>query len=251
MGWLLNWVEQVFHSGSKRMTISAAFVLLTVGISMLEFHIGPGHCGFSLLVVCMMLALCVPALATGDLEEVSITIFDEDGTVDEEAAVEAEAEAEPEPAVDPTLPVYQPDGSILITMSFTGDFTIGENVQASGTPIVEKELKKQNGDIHYPFRNIRNELLKDDLTMINFEGTLTTAGRNPDKRENSFLFRADPAYGGILLPNGVETVTLENNHVLDMGADEVRDALRRLDPNSMTPMEALATLFELKKKVEL
>ena len=54
MGWLLNWVEQFFHSGSKRMTISAAFVLLTVGISMLEFHIGPVHCGFSLLLVCMM-----------------------------------------------------------------------------------------------------------------------------------------------------------------------------------------------------
>jgi Kef-type K+ transport system membrane component KefB len=36
------------------MTISAAFVLLTVGISMLEFHIGPVHCGFSLLLVCMM-----------------------------------------------------------------------------------------------------------------------------------------------------------------------------------------------------
>ena len=54
MGWLLNWVEQFFHSRSKRMTISVAFVLLTVGISMLEFHIGPVHCCFSLLLVCMM-----------------------------------------------------------------------------------------------------------------------------------------------------------------------------------------------------
>ena len=54
MGWLLNWVEQFFHSRSKRMTISVAFVLLTVGMSMLKFHIGPVHCGFSLLLVCMM-----------------------------------------------------------------------------------------------------------------------------------------------------------------------------------------------------
>ena len=54
MGWLLNWVEQFFHSRSKRMTISVAFVLLTVGLSMLKFHIGPVHCGFSLLLVCMM-----------------------------------------------------------------------------------------------------------------------------------------------------------------------------------------------------
>ena len=54
MGWLLNWVEQFFHSRSKRMTISVAFVLLTVGLSMLEFQMGPVHCGFSLLLVCMM-----------------------------------------------------------------------------------------------------------------------------------------------------------------------------------------------------
>ncbi|MBO5891445.1 MAG: cation:proton antiporter [Oscillospiraceae bacterium] len=54
MGWLLNRVEMFFHSRSKRMTISVAFVLLTVGLSMLEFHIGPVHCSFSLLLVCMM-----------------------------------------------------------------------------------------------------------------------------------------------------------------------------------------------------
>ncbi len=54
MGWLLNRVEQFFHSRSKRMTISVAFVLLTVGLSMLKFQIGPVHCGFSLLLVCMV-----------------------------------------------------------------------------------------------------------------------------------------------------------------------------------------------------
>ena len=54
MGWLLNWVEQFFHSRSKRLTISVAFVLLTVGLSTLKFEIGGIHCGFSLLLVCMM-----------------------------------------------------------------------------------------------------------------------------------------------------------------------------------------------------
>ena len=54
MGWLMNWVEQFFHSRSKRLTISVAFVMLTVGLSMIKFHIGPIHCGFSLLLVCMM-----------------------------------------------------------------------------------------------------------------------------------------------------------------------------------------------------
>lgn len=54
MGYLLNLVERFFHSRSKRMAVSVAFVLLTVGLSMLKFHIGPVHCGFSLLLVCMM-----------------------------------------------------------------------------------------------------------------------------------------------------------------------------------------------------
>ena len=54
MGILLDCVERFFHSRSKRMTISVAFVLLTVGLSMLKFSIGPVHCGFSLLLVCMM-----------------------------------------------------------------------------------------------------------------------------------------------------------------------------------------------------
>ena len=54
MGYLLHFVEQFFHSRSKRMTISVAFVMLTVGLSMLKFSIGSVHCGFSLLLVCMM-----------------------------------------------------------------------------------------------------------------------------------------------------------------------------------------------------
>ncbi len=54
MGYLLHLVEQFFHSRSKRMAVSVAFVLLTVGLSSLKFQLGPVHCGFSLLLVCMM-----------------------------------------------------------------------------------------------------------------------------------------------------------------------------------------------------
>ena len=54
MGWLLDFVEQFFHSRGKRRSISVAFVLLTVGLSTLKFQIGGIHCGFSLLLVCMM-----------------------------------------------------------------------------------------------------------------------------------------------------------------------------------------------------
>ena len=54
MGWLLHVTEQFFHSRSKRMSLSVGFVLLTVGLSTLHFEVGGIHCGFSLLLVCMM-----------------------------------------------------------------------------------------------------------------------------------------------------------------------------------------------------
>ena len=54
MGWLLHLTEQFFHSRSKRMTLSVGFVLLTVGLSTLHFEVAGIHCGFSLLLVCMM-----------------------------------------------------------------------------------------------------------------------------------------------------------------------------------------------------
>ena len=53
-GWVLFRVEKYFHSRSKRLSISIGFVLLTVGLSMAEFEVGGIHCGFSLLLVCMM-----------------------------------------------------------------------------------------------------------------------------------------------------------------------------------------------------
>ena len=53
-GWLLYRVEKYFHSRSKRLSISIGFVLLTVGLSMADFHVAGVPCGFSLLLVCMM-----------------------------------------------------------------------------------------------------------------------------------------------------------------------------------------------------
>lgn len=53
-GFLLHCLEQFFHSRSKRRSLSIGFVLLTVGLSMVEFEVGGVHVGFSLLLVCMM-----------------------------------------------------------------------------------------------------------------------------------------------------------------------------------------------------
>ena len=180
---------------------------------------------FLIALLCAV-CLCPGALAEGDTEEVSITIYDESGEVI--LGETPEPVVTPEPTVNPAEPVYEADGSILLTMTFGGDMTIGSNVQSSGKSIFEKELAKQDGDIHFPFRNIKDVLLADDLTMVNFEGTLTTEGRNPDKTENQFLFRASPDYVDMLPSGGVDTVSLENNHVLDMGEsglDETKQTL--------------------------
>ena len=54
VGLILFGIEKFFHSRSKRLSISIAFVFLTIGISMAEFEIGGVRFGFSLLLVCMM-----------------------------------------------------------------------------------------------------------------------------------------------------------------------------------------------------
>ena len=53
-GVALERLEHLFFSRSKRNALSVGFVLLTAGLSMTEFDIGPVHIGFSLLLVCMM-----------------------------------------------------------------------------------------------------------------------------------------------------------------------------------------------------
>ncbi len=185
------------------------------------------------LLVCLLLPFA--ALATEDDQDVSISIFDSEGnevaggasaaSPDEDAAV---PESDAKTAVDRAAPVYEADGSILLKLTFGGDFTVGENVQAGGASYFDKELAKHDGDINFIFQNYKAILEDDDWTVLNFEGTLTTADRNPDKLENDFLFRADPAYAAVLPENGVECVSLENNHVLDMGEKGLADTKQNL-----------------------
>lgn len=55
LGFLFHFSERFFHSRSKRMSISVAFVFLGVALSMLTFRVGRVTVGFSSLLVCMML----------------------------------------------------------------------------------------------------------------------------------------------------------------------------------------------------
>lgn len=55
LGAALAFVERFFHSRSKRLSLTVAFVLLGVAISTLKFNIGTVHVGFSSLLLCMMM----------------------------------------------------------------------------------------------------------------------------------------------------------------------------------------------------
>ena len=176
-----------------------------------------------LLVLCLSLCWLIGAMAEGDVEEVTITIVDSEGNVIVGEPTPAPPTPTPAPTVNIEEPVYLIDGSIELLMTFGGDTTIGENVQSRSKSIFERELEKQDNDINFPFRNVKDIFMLDDFTMVNFEGTLTTAGRNPAKRDNDFLFRADPSYVSLLSDNGVNAVALENNHVMDMGEKGLKE----------------------------
>ena len=131
--------------------------------------------------------------------------------------------------VQETPGIYEADGSTTVTITCTGDFTIGgDNYHKKN--IFSKELKKHDGDINFVMKNVRNIFLQDDLTLINFEGTLTETKYVPDnKKKNSFLFNIAPEYVSVLPDNGVEAVSLENNHVMDHGEEayeETKETLR-------------------------
>ncbi len=55
MGFLFSFCERFFHSRSKRLSVSIGFLMMTIGLSFLKFHIGAVEIGFSALLTCMML----------------------------------------------------------------------------------------------------------------------------------------------------------------------------------------------------
>ena len=55
MGYIFTFFEKFFHSRSKRLAMSVAFVLVTVAISNLTFSVFGFHVAFSPLLSCMML----------------------------------------------------------------------------------------------------------------------------------------------------------------------------------------------------
>ena len=85
-------------------------------------------------------------------------------------------------------------------------------------------LQNHGGDINYVMDGMREILMSDDMTLVNFEGTLTNSTYIPSsKKGNHFLFSAPPEWASILSDNGIECVSLENNHIMDHGEEAYED----------------------------
>lgn len=182
---------------------------------------------YAALFLTVLLTLSLPAMAEeGDWSLEEILINADPAVVNQ--TVTGTGKEEDGGEVAEVKSIYESDGSVLITITGTGDFTIGGDSRKSAD-IFDDELKKQGGDINFTMRNVRDILLADDLTIVNFEGTLTDSTYVPSsKKENQFLFSAPPSYVSMLSDNGVEAAALENNHIMDHGEDAYEDTKNAL-----------------------
>ena len=182
-----------------------------------------------LTLLLMALAMCFSFALAEDEEDISMEeILSCAAPEAVQGTITGTEAAEEVPVGQTPASIYESDGSVLITLSAVGDFTVGGDSRKS-TSIFDDELQRQGGDIHFTMRNTRDIFLADDLTIVNFEGTLTDSTYIPaSKKENQFLFSAPPAYAAMLSENGVEAAALENNHVMDHGEEAYEDTKRAL-----------------------
>ncbi|MCL2867372.1 MAG: CapA family protein [Clostridia bacterium] len=189
-----------------------------------------------IIVIAFILLAAIPVACCQADEEYSLGGIIYATSDEEDVSTGLEDTASDDPAsslaiVTPSAASFEtePDGSVIITVTATGDVTIGSNYKSSGKSIFVKELERQKNDINFAFKNFKDVFEADDLTLINFEGTLTTVARPPaNKMNNDFLFRAPPEYVALLSNNSVEAVTLENNHANDFGAEGLAETKRTL-----------------------
>ena len=165
----------------------------------------------ALLMMAALLALPTPALG----EMLDLSQF---------AGGEPPAAEEWEDAVFDTRAWYeradgsdwrvQEDGSVIVTISATGDVTIGGDTRKSGKSIFDKQLEKEPSGLSFPMENVADLFAADDMTIVNFEGTLTTT---KSATSNTYSFAAPPEYVQVLTSGNIEAVSLENNHIMDHG----------------------------------
>ncbi|MEG0371083.1 MAG: CapA family protein [Clostridium sp.] len=117
---------------------------------------------------------------------------------------------------------------ITITISGVGDCTLGSDINSKGNSFDSVYKKKK--DPSYFFTGVYDVLSKDDITIANLEGPLTSNGKRADKE---FSFRGRPEYTGILTKGSVDAVTLANNHSMDYGQVGFDDTKKYLEDASI------------------
>ncbi|WP_371334553.1 CapA family protein, partial [Campylobacter jejuni] len=78
----------------------------------------------------------------------------------------------------------------------------------------------------YFFANVKSIFSADDLTIANFEGTLTDSEAREDKQ---FAFKAPAEFADILTAGSIEAVNTANNHSHDYGEQSFSDTMTALD----------------------
>ena len=171
----------------------------------------------------LLLMLLLPVCAMGEMLDLSMFEGGEPPAAEswEEAVFETRPWYEREDGSDWR---YQDDGSIIVTISATGDVTIGGD-KRKGKSIFDKQLEIEPAGLDFPFENTRDIFAQDDMTLVNFEGTLTNT---KSKTKNSFSFAAPPEYVQVLTSGNVEAVSLENNHIMDHGEQGYEDTCQTL-----------------------
>lgn len=174
-----------------------------------------------------VLILCIPsAMATNPEDEEEIVLFPENPVTGTPTGGE-DPSALPTPVPDEDVKVeYLPDGSQYFVITAIGDVTMGKSLGTTKMKLFDNELKNQGNDPAFIFKNVKDIFEEDDLTLVNFECVMQEEGTQKipsKKRENQFLFLAQPSYVRALTENSVEAVALENNHIMDFG-EEGRDS---------------------------
>jgi len=118
-----------------------------------------------------------------------------------------------------------------ITITAVGDCTFGTDINSAGGASFDNEVKNQNYDYTYFLRNVKPFFENDDLTIVNFEGTMSDRGTRADKE---YAFRGSPEYVNILTSSSVEAANLSNNHSRDYGEVSFTDTQKTLAENNIT-----------------
>lgn len=126
----------------------------------------------------------------------------------------------------PLLPA--PEINLPITISVVGDCTLGID---KAFPALKFDTYYNQHGADYFFQNVKHIFESDDLTIANFEGTLTDSTKRADKK---FAFRGPAEYAGILTKGSIEAVTLANNHSSDYGYQSFLDTKTNLDAEGIT-----------------